>query len=133
VRMHKSHLKCLIENALKIKKELVIKKKKKKGNQNSHGNQREGGIRVGDMRREEWGWAESGIGRNRREAERLRKMSGNRQLLGEGYRESLRNSRDLRWGGSEDSMQVTLAEMPNSGDMEPEEIAFSSQTEPPVG
>jgi hypothetical protein len=36
-------------------------------------------------------------------------------------------------GGFQDSVKVTLAKMPISGDMKAEEATSSSQTEPPVG
>jgi hypothetical protein len=35
-------------------------------------------------------------------------------------------------GGSQESMQVTLAEMPNSADMEPEEVTSFSPAGPTV-
>lgn len=36
------------------------------------------------------------------------------------------------WGGSQESMKVTLARMPNTEDMEPEEVTSCNQAEPPV-
>lgn len=41
--------------------------------------------------------------------------------------EKIRKSRDLEWGDSQESMQMTLAKMPISGDMEPEEATSCTQ------
>jgi hypothetical protein len=49
-----------------------------------------------------------------------------------GWGEYLGSPRDMRWGNSQESMWVTLAEMPNSGDMEPEEVTFCGHAGPPV-
>jgi hypothetical protein len=49
---------------------------------------------------------------------------------GQGLGYSLRNPRDPDEGGSQDSMQETLAEILNSWDMEPEETTSCSHQDP---
>jgi hypothetical protein len=45
-------------------------------------------------------------------------MNGNMHLpRGGGWREPLQSPRHLGWGGSQDSVWVTLAKMPNSRDI----------------
>lgn len=78
--------------------------------------------------------AEQGIGADRRETQGARKMNGNLQLPGmEGEGENLQEIPEtLDMGGSQESMWVTLAEMPNSRDMEPEEATSYSHAGTPV-
>ena len=49
-----------------------------------------------------------------------------------GWENSLGNPRDQGEGGSQESMQMTLAEMANNRDLEPEETTSSSQRGPSV-
>lgn len=68
----------------------------------------------------------SGVGRDRCETQRARRMYENLQLLGvEGGRNLLKAPETWDGGGSQESMQVTLARMLNSEDMEPEEATSS--------
>ena len=67
---------------------------------------------------------------DRREAQRTRRINRNRQLLGVGV--PLESPGELGWGVSQCSICVTFAEIPNTGDVEPEELTSSSQIGPLV-
>jgi len=75
-------------------------------------------------------WSGSAVRRDRREAH----VIGNLQLptVVSGGGESLGSPRDLGSGSSQESMHVTLAQMPNSGHMETEEATSCSPAGPPV-
>ena len=63
----------------------------------------------------------------RREAHRARRMNGNMWLLESGNGRNLQKIPETQnGGGSQDSLWVTLAEMPNSEEMEPEKNTSSS-------
>jgi hypothetical protein len=86
--------------------------------------------------REGNGEAGSGIGRDWREVQRAIRINGNLQLPGvriRGRGKSLGSSRDLCRKGFLESMWATIAKMPKSGDMEPEEATSYSQEGPPGG
>ena len=58
-------------------------------------------------------------GGHRREAQRVRRMNGNKQSRGVGGEgEPLESTRNLEVRDSQDSMGVTLAKMPNTGERE---------------
>jgi hypothetical protein len=69
------------------------------------------------------------MGKDRREAQSIRRINENLQLPGGvgGGAESLESPRDLQWGGSQESLQVTLSEMSNREDIEPEEATSYSR------
>ena len=75
------------------------------------------------------------MGKGRREIQRFRRMTADLQLPGvriRGRGKSLGSSRDLCRKGFLESMWATIAKMPKSGDMEPEEATSYSQAGTPV-
>ena len=75
------------------------------------------------------------IGRDRREAQRAMRMSGNLQLTGfEGKGKGEPENFPENWDrqSSQELMQVTLAKMPNSWDIDPKEGTCCSLTGSPV-
>lgn len=60
----------------------------------------------------------SGVGRDRRECQRARRMNGSPKLAGMGLGAPLGYARILGWGPSQESMVVTSAETPSSGDID---------------
>ena len=83
--------------------------------------------------REGNGEAASGVGRDRREGQRARRMNGNLYLVGAGL-EGVRNIPGT-WDGEgyHESIQATLADMPNSRDMKPEEATTCRRQDSQVG
>ena len=70
---------------------------------------------------------------DRREAQRARRMNENMQLSWKGVWGNWKVPETWDGGGSKDSMCVTLAEITNSRNVEPEETTSSSQTGPSIG
>ena len=75
----------------------------------------------------------SGMGRDRKEFQKARKNKWKYEASrGQRWGNSLEVPFSWNEGGSQESMQVTLAEMPNSWDMNSAETTSSSQTRTPV-
>ena len=98
-------------------------------------------IVMGGRGKEGPGWERRGRGEQgdriryweiRREAQRVSKISGNMQLPQAESGEISRKSQRPGMGRLSESMQVTLALMPSSEDMELEKITSISHTGPPV-
>jgi cation diffusion facilitator CzcD-associated flavoprotein CzcO len=70
------------------------------------------------------GWQEQQWGRNRRDIQRAKRMSGNMQLLGVGGPLNVSETWDV--GGYQDSMWATLEEMPKHGVKELEETTSNT-------
>ena len=69
-----------------------------------------------------WNWgAGSGVERQYKDPEGQNNELKSVAAKVEGWGELLRSPRELRRAGSKDVMWETLAKMPNSGDIEPEE------------
>ena len=79
------------------------------------------------------GGSGSGVGKDRQDGQMAMKMNGNLQQMGIRRWGHLQDETET-WdkGGTEESMEVTLAMTTYSGDMEPEEATFCSQTGTPV-
>ena len=71
-----------------------------------------------------------GVGKDRREVQRVSRMNGNLQLFGGG--ENFQEIPTWNRGGTQESMWVTLAKMPNGGNIELEEATSCRQARPPV-
>jgi hypothetical protein len=73
------------------------------------------------------------MGRDRKEFQKARKNKWKYEASrGQRWGNSLEVPFSWNEGGSQESMQVTLAEMPNSWDMNSAETTSSSQTRTPV-
>jgi hypothetical protein len=72
-----------------------------------------------------WG----GPGGGRREVQRAKRMHGNKQHQGGGWRDPLESTRNPGGERFKDLMEVTLAKMPNTGERELEEPTSSRGSE----